>query len=223
MIRKTYSPSLLIVLLFPNHITLAQVFSYTSNEKGQNVHHRILLDESYFVETQFTTQPPQFIKTIGGFYQKKGTDFEVGLEFNSNFSQDSIKHIVIGNQNAWKKISDKMKPLQGKWLMAGRVIGNDEQRRDTTRSRKTMKILVDGYFQWIAFDTATFSFHGSGGGTYTSEKGIYIETLDYFSRDPNKVGISLEFEYAKKGLDWHHKGFSSKGDPLHEIWTFRTP
>jgi len=37
------------------------------------------------------------------------------------------------------------------------------------------------------------------------------------------VGISLEFEYAKKGIDWHHQGFSSKGDPLHEIWTYRIP
>ena len=223
MIMKNYPPSLYVILLFSAQITLAQVFSFVSVENGQNVHHRILLDEGYFVETQFTTQPNQFIKTMGGFYEKKGTDFEVSLEFNSNFSKDSIKHILINNQNQWKKISEKKNPLQGKWLMAGRVNGNEERRRDITRPRKTMKILVDGYFQWIAFNTATFSFHGSGGGRYTAKNGAYIETIDYFSRDHNKVGISLEFEYAKKGLDWHHKGFSSKGDPLHEIWTFRTP
>ena len=107
--------------------------------------------------------------------------------------------------------------------MAGRVKDNQERRRDTSRSRKTMKILVDGYFQWIAFNIATFSFHGTGGGSYNAVNGTYTETIEYFSRDNNKVGISLVFEYEKKGSDWYHKGFSSKGDPLHEIWTIRTP
>ena len=122
-----------------------------------------------------------------------------------------------------KKISKNTLPLQGKWLMAGRVNGDQERRRDTNRPRKTMKILVEGYFQWIAYNTESFSFHGTGGGSYTGSDGTYTETIDYFSRDNNKAGISLEFEYAKKGMDWHHKGSSSKGDPLHEIWTFRTP
>jgi hypothetical protein len=199
------------------------VYSFTSQENGQQIEHRVLMDKEYFVETQFTSNPNQFIKTLGGFYQKKGNELLVDLEFNSNFSKDSLKKIVINNQNQWQKISKNTLPLQGKWLMAGRVIGDREQRRDITRPRKTMKILVDGYFQWIAFNTASFSFHGTGGGGYIAVDETYTETIDYFSRDNSKVGISLGFEYAKKGMDWHHIGFSSKGDPLHEIWTYRTP
>ena len=107
--------------------------------------------------------------------------------------------------------------------MAGRINGEEERRRDTNRPRKTMKILLGGYFQWTAYDTERFSFYGAGGGTYRATAGTYTETIDYFSRDNNKVGISLGFEYEKKGVDWYHKGFSSRGDPLHEIWTFRTP
>lgn len=213
----------LISQLFFYQTLLGQVFSYTTQENGQDIHHRILMDEEYYVETQFTTKPNQFIKTIGGFYQKKGNEIRVELEFNSNFSKDSLKDVEINNQNQWKKISKNTLPLQGKWLMAGRVNGDQERRRDTNRPRKTMKILVEGYFQWIAYNTESFSFHGTGGGSYTASDGTYTETIDYFSRDNNKAGISLEFEYAKKGMDWHHKGFSSKGDPLHEIWTFRTP
>jgi hypothetical protein len=199
------------------------VYSFTSQENGQQIEHRVLMDKEYFVETQFTSNPNQFIKTLGGFYQKKGNELLVALEFNSNFSKDSLKNIVINNQDQWQKISKNTLPLQGKWLMAGRVKGDQEQRRDTSRPRKTMKILVDGYFQWIAFNTASFSFHGTGGGGYTAVDGTYTETIDYFSRDNSKVGISLGFEYVKKGMDWHHQGFSSKGDPLHEIWTYRTP
>ena len=212
----------LISQLFFYQTLLGQVFSYTTQENGQDIHHRILMDEEYYVETQFTTKPNRFIKTIGGFYQKKGNDLIVALEFNSNFSKDSLKHVVINNQDQWEKISKNSLPLQGKWLMAGRVNGDQERRRDINRPRKTMKILVEGYFQWIAYNTESFSFHGTGGGSYTASDRTYTETIDYFSRDNNKAGISLEFEYAKKGMDWHHKGFSSKGAPLHEIWTYRT-
>ena len=209
--------------LFFCQTIFGQVFSFTTQENGQDVQHRILMDEEYYVETQFTTKPNQFIKTIGGFYQKKGNNLMVALEFNSNFSNDSIKHIVINDQDRWKEISKTNLPLQGKWLMAGRVNGHQERRTDTNRPRKTMKILIEGFFQWIAYNTESFSFHGTGGGTYTAKDGTYAEMIDYFSRDNNKVGISLDFEYAKKGMDWHHQGFSSKGDPLHEIWTYRTP
>ena len=209
--------------LFFHHFLSGQVYSFTSQENGKQIEHRVLKDNEYFVETQFTSNPNQFIKTLGGFYQKKGNELLVDLEFNSNFSKDSLKKIVINNQDQWQKISKNTLPLQGKWLMAGRVIVDREQRRDITRPRKTMKILVDGYFQWIAFNTASFSFHGTGGGGYIAVDETYTETIDYFSRDNSKVGISLGFEYAKKGMDWHHIGFSSKGVPLHEIWTYRTP
>jgi len=212
-----------ILHLFFCQIIFGQVFSFITQENGQDIQHRILMDDEYFVETQFTTKPNQFIKTIGGFYQKKGNNLMVALEFNSNFLNDSIKHIVINDQDRWKEISKTNLPLQGKWLMAGRVNGHQERRTDTNRPRKTMKILIEGFFQWIAYNTESFSFHGTGGGTYTAKDGSYTEMIDYFSRDNNKVGISLDFEYAKKGMDWHHQGFSSKGDPLHEIWTYRTP
>lgn len=213
----------LLIQLFICQTLFCQVFSYKTQENGQHIHHRILIDEEYYVETQFTTNPNQFIKTIGGFYKKEGNRLRVYLEFNSNFSEDSLKHILIERQEGWEKISKKILPLQGRWLMAGRINGEEERRRDINRPRKTMKILLGGYFQWIAYDTERFSFYGAGGGTYRATAGTYTETIDYFSRNNNKVGISLGFEYVKKGADWYHKGFSSKGDPLHEIWTFRTP
>jgi hypothetical protein len=215
--------STLLILIFSNHSLFGQVFSFKSLQNGQKIEHRILMDDEYIVETQFTSNPNQFLKTIGGFYKKKGNEIIVKLEFNSNFSKDSLKTISISDKSKWKKISGVTSLLQGKWLMSGRVRGKTERRRDTNQPRKTMKILVDGYFQWIAFNTNTFSFMGTGGGSYTAKNGKYKEKIDYFSRDNKKVGISLSFSYSKKGKDWHHKGFSSKGDPIHEIWGFRNP
>ena len=215
--------STILILIYSNHSLFGQVFSFKSLKNGQKIEHRILMDDEYIVETQFTSNPNQFLKTIGGFYKKKGNEIIVKLEFNSNFSKDSLKTISVSDNSKWKKISGVTSLLQGKWLMSGRVRGKTERRRDTNQPRKTMKILVDGYFQWIAFNTNTFSFMGTGGGSYTAENGTYKEKIDYFSRDNKKVGISLSFSYSKKGQDWHHKGFSSKGDPIHEIWAFRNP
>ena len=215
--------STILILIYSNHSLFGQVFSFKSLKNGQKIEHRILMDDEYIVETQFISNPNQFLKTIGGFYKKKGNEIIVKLEFNSNFSKDSLKTISISDNSKWKKISGVNSLLQGKWLMSGRVRGKTERRRDINQPRKTMKILVDGYFQWIAFNTNTFSFMGTGGGSYTAENGTYKEKIDYFSRDNKKVGISLSFSYSKKGQDWHHKGFSSKGDPIHEIWAFRNP
>ena len=215
--------STILILIYSNHSLFGQVFSFKSLQNGLKIEHRILMDDKYIVETQFTSNSNQFLKTIGGFYKKKGNEIIVKLEFNSNFSKDSLKTISVSDNSKWKKISGVTSLLQGKWLMSGRVRGKTERRRDTNQPRKTMKILVDGYFQWIAFNTDTFSFMGTGGGSYTAKNGTYKEKIDYFSRDNKKVGISLNFSYSKKGQDWHHKGFSSKGDPIHEIWSFRNP
>jgi hypothetical protein len=58
------------------------------------------------------------------------------------------------------------------------------------------------------------------GGTYTTENGKYVEDIDFFSatiagrHEP-------EFDFSLEDGHWHHKGLSSKGDPINEIWTKR--
>ena len=71
-------------------------------------------------------------------------------------------------------------------------------------------------------NTETFKFFGTGGGFYTAEKGIYTENIEFFSRNNNSVGRKLPFSYEVKDSDWYHKGKSSKGKPMHEIWTKRS-
>ena len=70
--------------------------------------------------------------------------------------------------------------------------------------------MKNGNFQWIAFNTETFQFFGSGGGTYSAKNGIYTENIQFFSRNNNSVGKILPFNYSLKGVDWHHSGKSSK-------------
>ena len=195
----------------------SDVYSYTEN----GTINRIIIDKNYFVMASYKVDTNKFVKTIGGFYSENGSKLNVDLEFNSNYKNDSISKIKIEKKANWKKISLKENDLQGKWLMVGRVRNGNEQRRSLDRPRKTMKFLINGYFQWIAFNTETFQFSGSGGGKYLTKNGKYIESIEYFSRDDSKVGLNLEFDYELINKEWNHKGFSSKGDPLHEIWVVR--
>ena len=216
--KQTTTALLLLMVVFAQ----AQVYEFTSQGADVEVHHRILMDAEYIIETLYTKEPPAFILTRGGYYTKEGNQLVAALEFNSNFEQDSLKSFQWRKTN-WIQQAPKEQALDGKWLMAGRVKAEGEQRRDISRSRKTQKFLVDGYFQWTAFNTEGLQFFGSGGGAFSSEDGSYTEQIAYFSRDNSKAGVSLSFEYEIKGADWYHKGKSSKGQPMHEIWTQRPP
>ena len=210
-----------ILFLFCS-ISFSQVYNFNSLINGKNITHKIMLDENYFVETQYLTKTAEFILTRGGYYNKTETNIiKVNLEFNSNFFKDSLKLFQIEKKDSWIKSFGKPIDLNGKWLMAGRITNEGEKRRDISKPRKTMKFLKNGNFQWIAFNTETFQFFGSGGGTYSAKNGIYTENIQFFSRNNNSVGKILPFNYSLKGVDWHHSGKSSKGDPIYEIWTKR--
>jgi hypothetical protein len=212
----------LFSLLFFSFIALeAQVFTFQTNQNEKTVTHRVFMDEDYILETQYVASPPEFILTRGGFYKKQGKVISVNFEFNSNFENDGLKQMKLTESDEWEKISEPPIDLNGKWLMAGRMTDQGERRRDTSGPRKTMKFLIDGFFQWTAFNTETLQFFGSGGGYYTTNEGKYTEHIQYFSRDNSRVGAILPFEYNLNGTDWHHQGFSSKGDPMHEIWSKR--
>ncbi len=87
-----------------------------------------------------------------------------------------------------------MASLNGAWLITGRKRDGNMVRR-TPGDRKTMKILSSSRFQWIAFNTATGKFSGTGGGSYTAENGNYTEHIEFFSRDNSRVGAELSFQY----------------------------
>ena len=211
------------LLLLISPFCFTQVFSFDSLNGETKNHHRILVDKEFFIETLFNSDDGKFILTRGGFYTKsKNNDLDIIFEFNSNYKIDSLKKLTFSGLDKLKKESNLDQDLDGKWLMAGRVGANgEEKRRELNRSRKTLKFLIDGFFQWTAYNTENYQFHGSGGGTYIASKGQYNESIEFFSRDITRVGMTLSFDYEKKADDWYHSGYSSKGNPLNEIWTLR--
>ena len=153
----------LALLILATAFAQGQVYQFTSGEENMEVQHRILMDSEYIIETTYQIDPPKFILTRGGYYKKEGNQLVADLEFNSNFEKDSLD-VFKWDKREWEQQTNHEQVLDGKWLMGGRVKPEGEQRRDITRSRKTLKFLVDGYFQWTAYNTEGFKFFGSGGG-----------------------------------------------------------
>tara|TARA_Y100001949_G_C15949616_1_gene314072 strand:- start:348 stop:1007 length:660 start_codon:yes stop_codon:yes gene_type:complete len=218
--KKIFLLSILNILYSCSQLdsTASSVFEI---DKTDETIERLIIDSEYLVVTEFNKTSGAFVKTYGGYYEIEGDSYQVSLEFNSDFEKDSIKSIELTKDNNWRNISKPKSMLQGKWVMSGRYNNGEFRTRDTNLPRKTMKVLINGFFQWIAFNTETFRFSGSGGGEYEAVDGKYIEKIQYFSRDDSRVGAELDFNYEVKEGDWHHSGLSSKGNPINEVWTLR--
>jgi len=128
-----------------------------------------------------------------------------------------------GNARLWRFADSRdQSPLEGPWLFSGRERDGEIQRRDNSNQpRKTMKLLSNSRFQWIAFNTETKQFFGTGGGTYSLVDNKYVENIGFFSRDDSRVGAALEFQFDIDGNDWHHRGKNSSGEFMYEIWSKR--
>ena len=83
-----------IFLLAMNLLSInlvAQVYTFTSISNGESITHKILKDSSYIIETQYDTDSKSFVSTRGGFYESKDEGVQIHFEFNSNYSEDSLK------------------------------------------------------------------------------------------------------------------------------------
>jgi len=207
---------------------------YSTSETGEKLRSVVIFADGYQVLTIYDAETGKFIHSNGGTWKLDGNvmtekvEFHtdnperVGTEVSFEVSITDTTLQIVGSEMKLTRI-DNGTPgeLHGAWLMSGRVRDGKEQLRDTSGPRKTMKILSGTRFQWIAYNTKTKQFMGTGGGAYTTVDGEYTENIEFFSRDDSRAGASLKFNYSFVDGNWHHKGFSSKGDPMHEIWSVR--
>lgn len=207
--------------------------SSETNEAGEKITITTIVMDGYLAETFYNEKTNAFIKTFGGSWIVKDNFISITREFSSNDSLSVGKTRTLkfdlngdtisfeGNDKVWTRIDNGVtSDLNGAWLITGRERDGNMKRR-TPGARKTMKILSGTRFQWIAYNTDSGKFFGTGGGTYTAENGTYTEHIEFFSRDNSRVGASLSFEYEILENEWHHKGLSSKGKPIYEIWSPR--
>jgi hypothetical protein len=194
----------------------------------------LIMEGKYYSWAVYKKESHEFIGAGGGTYKKGGNTAEFNVLFHTIAPEMVGKRIMFarkGGDSKWqlestqgirfelKKMKEKAdESLEGTWRITERK-REGEMVAMPEGPRKTLKFLSKSRFQWVAFNSETREFFGTGGGTYTLENGKYTEHIDFFSRDDTRVGASLSFDYkVEDGDSWHHSGLSSKGDPIYEIW-----
>jgi hypothetical protein len=240
---KFLLPLLLLVLLRPTlhaqtpskDILGAWESTFVDGE-GRRSKLTMTIVEGFMVMTAYNADSGEFISSLGGRWRADWDNFSLTYEFDSSDSTqvggvavipyELTGSILIFNKDKFWTRTDKLESgaLAGAWEITGRKRNGTMQDLSDRRDgpRKTMKILSGTRFQWIAFNTATKEFIATGGGSYsTNEAGRYVEKIEFFSRDPSRVGKQLSFDFERINRDWIHQGLSSKGDPVHEVWSLR--
>lgn len=200
--------------------------------KQDSITHLVLVTPAYYSYSVFA--PQGFIHTEGGAWRGfSGTNaVETVTEFNSSditrvrekltdssfFSRfhHGLNNAVPAGQ--WQRNTAADAAVDAVWRISGRVQEGD-MKSIPEGARKTIKLLAGGWFHWAAINTATGEFFGTGGGRFSYVPGSYTEQIDFFSRDNSRVGLSLQFSDQIANGKWDHQGKSTKGDPIHEIWT----
>jgi len=203
-------------------------------ENGQKITDKEIVriyQDNYFAEGAKSSGSNEFLWALGGAFTSE--DYTTTFDFNTKSSEmigetldpelsfqndDKIQINNVTQIQVWERISNNENDLSGNWVITGRKRDGDLNKMNPG-DRRTIKILGGGHFQWVAFNSATHEFFGTGGGTYSAENGKYTENIEFFSRDDSRVGAKLGFDYEVKEGEWHHSGKSSKGDPIYEIWS----
>ncbi|NJO02048.1 MAG: membrane or secreted protein [Bacteroidia bacterium] len=191
----------------------------------------LTLVDGFFSYAAFDADQASFQGTKGGAWSLANGKINLKYEYHTWDSSrvgtpESLAirledgRLMLGEQTFTRMDNGTPGLLNGAWLISGRM-QDGKMSEMTPGPRKTLKILSGTRFQWIAYHTGTKQFMGTGGGTYTTQAGKYVENIEFFSRDSSRVGASLSFDYERKDGKWHHQGKSSKGDPIYEVWSER--
>jgi hypothetical protein len=192
----------------------------------------ILLKDGYFMLTSYSVEGRHFHYSWGGPFEVNGNTLKVLVDYNTyqpeSVGQEVESQLTINkqgldfNNSLFKRVDDGHGGLAGYWRIAKRE-QNGTMQEMPLQPRRTIKLLTSSRFQWAAINTETGAFFGTGGGTYSFSSGKYTENIEFFSRDSSRVGSSLTFEDNLEDSLWDHRGKSSKGEAIHEIWSREHP
>ena len=194
----------------------------------------LIVADNYLCIASYSVNNKYFERAEGGPFVMSGDKMTYTPEFNSADTakigipvvftvtkKDNILTLRYEESMVWMFVDDAANvPMAGAWHITERSNGGQGELMIIHQegTRKTLKLLSKTRFQWFAIDPAVKGFYGTGGGTYTAKDGKYTENIQFFSKDNNRVGTSLKFDWKLDGGRWDHSGKSSDGKPLHEVW-----
>lgn len=208
----------------------------TQNGQAGNHTGTLLIEDGYFFFTEYDVASKSFEGSLGGQYEYVDGVFTYTIEFDTwqpeRIGQKVEAEISIKGKEmtavqtldgetatiVYSQVDDGIGDLAGAWRITDRM-RNGAMQAMRQGPRKTIKMITGSRFQWAAFNPETKQFSGTGGGTVTLKDGVYTEHIEFFSRNAERVGASLSFDYKVDGNKWDHSGKSSSGNPIREIWT----
>lgn len=226
---------LLFLLVFSFTISVGQVpkGAWKSQEPTGSTSMLIVAD-NYLAIASFGLLNKYFERSEGGPFTMSGDQMTYTPEFNSSDTakigvpiiftvtkKDNILTLKYEEAMVWMKVDEAASaPMAGAWHITEKAQGGqgDLVAIHQEGTRKTLKLLSATRFQWFAIDPAVKGFYATGGGTYTAQNGKYTENIQFFSKDNNRVGSSLKFDWKLDNGRWDHSGKGSDGKPIHEIW-----
>lgn len=208
----------------------------TQNDLSAANEGALLVKDGYIFYTEYRVDEKYFEGSLGGQYSVENGQMIFKIEFDSwpaartgQIWRPEVK--VVGNQLTFEmqteegkstmtfsRIDDATGDLAGAWRITDRM-RNGAMQAMRQGPRKTIKMITGTRFQWAAYNPETNQFAGTGGGTIELKDGVYTENIEFFSRNKDRVGASLSFDYKVDGIKWDHSGMSSSGNPIREIWT----
>lgn len=220
--------------LFISAMAMAQVpkGAWKSQEPTGSTSTLIVAD-NYLAIASYSVGNKYFERAEGGPFTMSGNQITYTPEFNSADTakigipvvftvtvKDDILTLRYEEAMVWMRVDDAANvPMAGAWHITGRANAQGDMAQIHQQgTRKTIKMLSATRFQWFAIDPAVKGFYATGGGTYTAKDGKYTENIQFFSKDNNRVGSSLKFDFKLENGRWDHSGKSSDGKPIHEIW-----
>lgn len=108
-------------------------------------------------------------------------------------------------------------PIKGSWKLVRAQYGSGEM-KDLTPDEQVYKMFTGTRWSGAFYSTKKKKFDGAGGGTYVLKGDQYLETLEYYSWDPEAVGKKFTFTMKMENGLLHQKGtIEYKGNPKYVI------
>ena len=192
----------------------------------------MIIMDGYFAQADFDASLKTFAGTFGGpFTWANGVvqgriDFnslepsQVGNDFTVSMTLNGDKLVITTDDGSdtWTRLDDGQSKVAGTWRVSARET-KGELTEVPLAPRRMLKFVSGARFQWVNINTTTGEFFGTGGGQYTFKDGTYTEQIEFFSGDKSRVGLSLVSTAEIKDGKWHHRGKTSAGEPLYQVWS----
>jgi len=196
----------------------------------------VLITDQLISVAVYNEKEKQFLYTWGGTYVLYNSQLQVQYEWSSNDSNlvntsSAIDFDIKRNKLSLgetlsgleKGVTNHSGDLQGAWIISGNYIdGVAKKRANPFLPRRTMKLIVGDYFQWVSYNVVSKKFFDAGGGKQSHGNGQYNEEIEYFTKTPASIGKKMNYTYSISGDDWRHTGQKSTGGQLDECWTRRS-